>query len=401
MKKRILFVAGTLRVGGIERSLINLLNSIDYKDYEVHLFLYSNTGEYLKDLPENVVLVNKSAFFKCIGMTLKEAKETGKISIILLRVVAALLCKIFGSKYVFNVFFKFLPKYKNYDLAISFSNNVSPRTLYFGYNQFVLSRVIAKKKIAWIHSDYIKAGLNNKINNHEYSKFDAIINVSLAGKNTFDQVRPELKSKSFVIYNTFNIQDIIEQSRRDKPYYNIKKLKLVTVGRIDENKSIDRIINITEKLKRDGFIFIWYIVGEGNLRPELEKKTSELGLNENIVFLGNQTNPYPFIKNADILVLASKYEGMPMVITESLILKTPVVVTRYNAAEEQVIDGFNGLIAENSEEGLYIALKKILENNNILKEMEKNIINTEISNKVALNQFGKIIKGEKVFEREK
>lgn len=391
MKKRILFVAGSLRVGGIEKSLVNLLRSIDYKTYEIHLFLYSNSGEYINEVPKEVKLINKFTLLNCLGLTMQESKNTKNLALILLRSFFALACRLFGSVIVFKIVFSFLPKYKDFDVAISFSNNVNPNSLYFGFNQFVLTKVDAIKKIAWIHSDYVKAGLNNKINKSEYMNFDNIVNVSLAGKKTFDKVIPELKDKSMVVYNTFPIKKIREQALQNNPYEEWEKIKIVTVGRIDENKSINRIINASEKLIKDGFDFVWYIVGEGSLRSSLETRVKILGLGDIVIFVGNQANPYPFIKNADLFVLSSKYEGMPMVVTESLILKTPVVATRYKAAEEQIKDEFNGLIVENSEDGLYTALKRIFKEDYLLERLQNNLANTEISNESALKQFNDLI----------
>jgi len=391
MKVKILIVAGSLRVGGIERSLVNLLNCIDFSRYQVDLFLYSNSGEYLNNVPEEVKLVNDSWLLDCIGRTHNEILKTKNFFKICFRSVAAILCKIIGSKMFYSILFAYIKKIKGYDVAISYSHNGNPKTLYWGYNQFVLKKVSVKKKIAWIHSDYIRAGLNISQNNNEYRQFDAIVNVSYAGKSTFDQVLPELQGKSYVVYNMYPINHIRELAVDSSPYDDFNSgYRIVSVGRIDTNKAFDRVIRIASRLREDGFKFRWFIVGDGPDRKYLEELCNEIGLQSYVYFVGNKQNPYPYIKNADLFVLTSKYEGMPMVVSEALILGIPVITTRYASAEEQIKQGVNGYITDNCEEDLYQNLILVLDGDK-LTNLKNNLISINYSNDLALSQFQSVI----------
>lgn len=392
MKKKILIVAGSLHIGGIERSLANLFNCLDYSKYDVDLFLYSNTGEYLHEIPQSVNLVNKSWLLNCIGLSKKEVLDTKNITAILVRGISAVVCKIIGSNNFFEFLFKLLPGLKGYDVAISYVHNVHPKTVYFGYNKYVLNNVRANRKIAWIHSDYIKAGFNYPSNNDEYRQFDAIINISQECKAIFDNTLPDLAQKSFVVYNTYPIEKIREAAVMcGNPYDETKLIKIVSVGRIDSNKSFDRILRVAEKLISEGLNFKWYIVGSGNEENILKEMCFKMNLQNYVFFLGAKKNPYPYIKYADVFVLTSKYEGMPMVISESLILGIPVVTTKYASANEQVIDGINGIIVNNSEAGIYNCLRKLLVDKYYLINLKNNIINSEFSNYKALSQFEHVI----------
>ena len=391
MKKKMLIVANSLHIGGIERSLVNLLCCLDYSKYDVDLFLYSNSGEYIKEIPKSVNLINKSWLLKCIGLSMSEAIDTKNILVIIFRALLAVACRIIGSRIVFSFIFNFLPKYNGYDVAVSFVHNVHPKTLYFGHNLFVLKKVRANRKVAWIHSDYIRAGFNYPSNNDEYRKFHAIVNVSYSGKDIFDQTLPDLKGRSYVVYNTNPISKIKELANKGgNPYQDIDSIKVVSVGRIDLNKSFDRVLIVAEQLIREGYSFNWYILGDGPQKDILKEKCNELNLQNNIHFVGSKKNPYPYIKYADIFVLTSKYEGMPMVVSEAQILGTPIISTGYAAASEQIVDGRTGIIVDNSEEGLYQGIKKVLNDENILQELKLNLKSTTYSNDKALSQFEKV-----------
>ena len=386
MKRKLLFVAGSLRLGGIERSLVNLLSCLDPQKYEIDLLLFYPSGAYLSELPAHIRLVDSTRLLRIAGMTRKEAADSRSSIVIGVRNLLALLCRYCGSRRLYRSLFRWVPRLRGYDAAISFSNNVSASTLYFGYNQFVLSKVDARQRIAWVHSDYIRAGLDTSINNEEYRQFDHIVHVSQAGKQCFDQVLPDLQDRTRVIYNTFPVQVIREQAG-ERTQSIAGPLRLVTVGRIDENKSIDRILRAASRLKGEGFDFEWCIVGDGELRPKLEEEKRRLGLDDLVIFTGSADNPYPMIQSADLFVLASKYEGMPMVVTEALILGTPVVVTRYDSAEEQIQHGVNGLITDNGDEGLYIALLALFQDEAQLRRLQHNALSHEFDNKAVLQQL--------------
>lgn len=177
----------------------------------------------------------------------------------------------------------------------------------------------------------------------------------------------------------------------ENPYKKIAGLTIVSVGRLDSTKSMDRAIRVAARLRDRGYCFRWYIVGDGPQKTMLEGLSTHLNLQEYVYFTGYQSNPYPYIKYADLFVLASKYEGMPMVVSEALILATPVVVTEYASAGEQIVQGYNGFIVENSEKGILNALESFFIKDDLSEELKRNLLNDHFSNEPALQQFKHII----------
>ena len=391
--KRLLFVAGSLRIGGIERSLVNLLKHIDYSMYKVDLFLYANEGEYFKDLPYEVRLINQSRLLHILGLTMEEAKKKKNFYIVFVRVFGAILCRTLGSKKFWSIVFKLIPKPSGYDVAIAFSHNVHHKSLYSGYYQFILDRVDAKIKIGWVHTDYQSMGILSNKDRIFFNNLDRIVNVSFAGKNIFDLIFPEYQQKSYVVNNMVPVEQVKNLSLENIQNQFSSRMGFIgiTVARLDRNKSIDRIIKAVGRLQKLDLNINWLIIGDGPQRNALKKITDEYGLTENIFFLGMQSNPYPFIRIANLFVLCSRYEGFPMTIYESLVIGTPVLVTRYEAADEQIKNGYNGIIADNSEEGLFIALRNLLNQPQLLKQMKENLINERINNDRALAQFHSLI----------
>lgn len=394
--KKLLFVAGSLRIGGIERSLVNLLNELDYSKYEVDLFLYSNTGEYITDVPKEVRFINRSKFLHLLGLTMSEVKATRNIVLIFFRALLALLCKKIGNKTFWTIAFKLLPKLSGYDAAIAYSNNVSSNSLYSGYYQFIIQRVGAKRKIGWVHTDYRSLVDLQEKDQYFFEKLDKIVHVSQACKDDFDEIFPQFKSKTIVVYNIIPIQFIKKQSfSHIEADDQLLKRDIGTVGitvaRLDKNKSVDRIIRIIEKLTNEGMRISWLIVGDGPERNKLEELAEQLGVRDKIIFLGMQKNPYSLIRIAKIFVLCSKFEGYPMVIGEAQAIATPVLVTKYRSAEEQIMNGVNGVIVENCEEALCNKLRTVITNDDILKRMKNHLITNGVTNDKALKQLSTVL----------
>ncbi len=391
--KKLLFVAGSLRIGGIERSLLNLLQHLDYTIYEVDLFLYTNEGEYIKELPTNVRLINKSKILHILGLTMDEAKRTHHIVIILIRAIAAFLCKLMGNKRFWDWIFKIVPKISGYDVAIAYSNNVHDKSIYSGFYQFILDKVEAKRKVGWIHIDYQSMKNKSVYDIHFFDKLDQIIHVSYSNKKYFDQLFPKYRKKTYVIYNTLPVHKIIKKSKEmiHLPFTIKDDFLGVTVARLDKNKSIERLIEAINRLKERGYEVFWIIIGDGPERNKLRQMITMYHLGKNIYLLGKLSNPYSYIRRADLFVLCSQYEGFPMTIMEAKIIGTPVLVTRYAAAKEQIKDKYDGIITRNSTEDLFISLKYLLDHPNQMKQIRKHLKQDKFNNDLALTQFDSMI----------
>src|SRR5690606_13772554 len=199
-------------------------------------------------------------------------------------------------------------------------------------------------------------------------------------KDDFDSLAPEFSKKSFLVHNYINPNIILEKATEFNPYPNKgQNLIFVTVARIDNTqKRIDRIIEVAKKLKENGQTFQWFIVGDGPDRLTLESQTKKENLDDCVFFEGFKQNPYPYVKNADCFVLASDYEAQGMVISEALIVGTPVITTDFPAAREFVVDGINGKITARNTESLFEAVASTLNNPNILKSFREQIRDSKL-----------------------
>lgn len=354
MAEKILFVAQNMMVGGIQTSLINLLKKIE-KSYEIDLFVFGE-GDLLANIPEGVRVIKGKTLLRLAATPFKDVIRKKFLPDIFLRCAIMVYVRIIGSdKFYTKLFKKQIPKDK-YDCAISYFNDVPGAYFNRGTNLFVKSFVNAKEKVAWIHNDPVKMGFDKNSCEALYADFDRIYCVSGAVKTNFDLLCPALSDKTHVCYNFFDEEHILSRSEEfmpyDKAYFNI-----VTVARIDNiQKRIDGIVKLIRRLKDEGVkSFRWYIVGGGDDLAGNKKLAKDLGVDGEVIFTGEQENPYPYMKNADLFALYSAYEGHPMVVGEAIVLKVPVLTTSYAAAMEQVGEKYGTVCP--TDESFYEALK--------------------------------------------
>lgn len=397
---KILIVNTQLSTGGIATSLVNLCEQLkDYSQVDIDVVLLNQSeGDVRYKLPRNVNMKQiDNKYLNLYTTPFKHTLENKNIISIMKAFSIKLIAKIINPEKFMKLVINKGTVLKGYDVAISFRNDEYQHKPYSicGCNDFVLQCTDADKKIAWIHNDPDRHGFTYEIAKYKFKDFDTIVNVSQGCKDRFDEIIPEYKSKSKLVYNTFNYEDIIEKSTEFNPYEDIddSKIKLVTVGRIvNEQKRMDRIVKVCTKLREKGIHnYIWHIVGDGPDAEKLKSRVIEEGLSNNIVFVGKKSNPFPYIKYADCLVMTSEYEAYGMTLVEALTVETPVITTNHIAAKEIVEEGINGFIAENNSESIAEKVCFILENRNILYKLRENIKNTEIDRNIAINQFLEVI----------
>lgn len=215
-------------------------------------------------------------------------------------------------------------------------------------------------------------------------KFDRIVLVSESCKVAFDKCFPELSSKTCAISNILSYN--LVNARAQEPIefkVDTNKINLATTCRIVfYSKGLDRSIQVLSRLKSEGLLknVTWYIIGDGPDMPKFKQLIAENGLQDIVIPLGNQNNPYPYLKQMSLFFFASRFEGKPMAVTEALMSGLPAIVTEYSSAREQVRDGIDGLVVENSETGIYNGLKYLFENPEIIKTWKDNVLNYDYSN---------------------
>lgn len=354
--KKILFVSRTMGTGGIERALLNQLYNLEPYKYKIDLMLFNPCGVYMREIPSYVHVLKSNWLLRCTALSQAETKSHAVQ--FLCRGFFAVCAKIFGSEKVYKVIFRTIKTLGEYDFAISYQNNIGDKTLYFGCNMFVLNKVIANRKIAWVHADYSGLGLNTVISDKEYKKFDAVVQVSQTMKEKFERLNIIPVSKSFVVYNRIPVDMILAASAEDIEIERVK-FTIVTVCRMDKLKSVYELCKVAKWLKHENCKFVWYFLGNGPEYKRCKEYVKNNNLQENVMLMGEIANPYPYIKEADLLVSGSVIETFGLSILEAMILKTPVAAIRYEAIDEIICSGENGVVAEDFE-GLMREIKKCI-----------------------------------------
>ena len=225
------------------------------------------------------------------------------------------------------------------------------------------------KKIAWIHNDIsqvfgnnIKAKVKKMIDKKIYFKYQELIFVSKDNLDKFNKMYPSINVEKKVIHNYIDKEEVLRKAEEKQEIeFDRNEFNLVTVTRLVEQKGIDRLIDIHEKLIENGIKHNIYVIGDGPEKEKLKNMIKEKQIESTYILLGKQTNPYPYIKNADYFCLLSRFEGYGMVIEEAKILNKDIVIT--NTAAREAVEGYEkAIILNNNEEDIYLGLKEIIQN---------------------------------------
>ena len=353
--KNILIAARDLKIGGIEKALLTLINYFIEHGNNVTLVLEEKKGELLKQLNTNVKIIE----YKPCSIKFMPIR------------------KIIN----FNKRINFIIKNKNkYDVSISFAT-------YSKVGSFV-ARVASKKSILWCHADYLELfdGNQRKVKDFfwqlYYDKFSKIVFVSKKAKKSFIRIFPNMKNV-YYCNNLINSNEIYEKTEEKiNIEYNQEVTTFVNVGRHDEKqKKLTRIIKAAIILKRDGYKFRIIFVGSGPDTIKYKRIVQKYNLQKNVLFTGEKENPYPYYKIANCVVISSDYEGYPVVFLESYVLNKPIITTDVSDFED-IKDG-RGFVVKKDEKEIYKAMKLFIENGyTIKKEFNSVKYNFEIENKL-------------------
>ena len=374
--KRLFIAIHYLEIGGAERSLIGLLNALDYTKYAVDLFVYQHRGEFMNLIPKQVNLVPEIGSYAAIEKPLKKAIREGHLGVAIGRMLARWKGKRYTKRhkgksniaifqYIHSYVVPFLPslyQYGEYDLAISF---LIPHNI-------VKDKVKAKQKWAWIHTDYSFLEMDTKVELPVWSAYDKIISISEDVTKGFLKKFPSLENKILLMENILSEQFVREQAKFSVEFrvpsleqntLNPKPLtlNLLSVGRYSYPKAFDRAVYICKALVDKGLNIRWFIVGFGGEEAKIRNAVEDTGMQEHFILLGKKLNPYPYIKACDVYVQPSRYEGKAVTVREAQILCKPVVITNYATALSQVQDGIDGVIVPNDVEGAATGIAAFLQ----------------------------------------
>lgn len=375
MKKKVLFVNDEMTMGGVARILNTFLKMIDRDKYEVDLLVLHKRGELLSEIPTDINVISGSDFFSVIDRPLKECK--GKELFYKLRLLFYMKTGLIKNKIV-----KERKKILNKHYDIEFSAKEGFCTVFTGYGD-------SDKKINWVQVDYKES---NYSSHHMELIKDALkhIDMNIACSNQVMESYKELfdVSKICVIHNLVDEERIRNMSLEpcDIKFEENGKINLITVARFHRQKAVDRLIRIQAKLK-DYYNLI--IIGDGGLKEELYSLAKELDCFDDIKWLGLKSNPYPYVRECDLFVMPSLYEGYPTMTVESLLSDTPVLTTLVAGVNEQ-IDDSNGWIVKNSEDGLYKKLDELKDKKDVLIKLKKDLENYHYDNQSILSKYYEI-----------
>ncbi|WP_226038113.1 glycosyltransferase [Aquibacillus saliphilus] len=363
MKKRMLFVIDSLDCAGAEKSLLTLLSLLNYSKYSVDLMLFAH-GTILESLvPEEVNILKPLKYTEFTKLSVKKSffytltNKEYKMFYSRIKYSARIRKKKYRNSQKARVFWESVsntiennPKY--YDVAISYAQGIP--TFY------VAEKVKAKKKFAWVNVSYRLEVKDKQFQEKFYEKYKKIVAVSDSTKEIFLETFPNFTNKMKVIHDINNPDFIANMSEIGNGYQdNFNGVKLLTIGRLDHQKGYDIALRACKKLKESGIDFRWYVLGKGPLKEEIQKYIEKNNLTKHFILLGVRSNPYPFIKNTDIYVQTSKFEGFGLAIAEARMLNIPVVTTRFDAVFSQMVDGENGLVVDMNADAVCDAILKL------------------------------------------
>lgn len=365
--KRIIIVAHSLELGGAERSLIGLLNAFDSSKYKLDLFLLRNEGELLPLLPSFVNLLPEIPEYTVLARPMPEVLREGHVLLTAARLFGKLKARAYDRRhpaqdsavaleYSHKYTLPFMPEIQpdvEYDLAISF---LCP-------HYFAANRVRAKKRLAWIHTDYSKIGLDVQSETAMWSEYDKLISVSEAVTNEFSTVFPSLKNKIVEIENILPEQLILKQAREGAADFGMSgegAFRLLSIGRFCAAKNFDSVPEICKMLLDMGLNIKWYLIGYGGDEALIRAKIAQFGMERDVIILGKKENPYPYIAACDLYVQPSRYEGKAVTVREAQMLGKPVVITKYPSSASQLEDGVDGVIVAMDKSGCAQGIEELL-----------------------------------------
>lgn len=389
----ILIASFDMEVGGVERSLINMLEVFDYKSYSVDLMLYRHRGDFMKLLKGNFNLLDEVEEYACFRKSIVDIFKKRKIRLGVARIKARSNATKYANRNgiseigcvqmqrMWQYSLKWLPTLeKEYDVAIS----------YLWPHYFVADKVKAKKKIAWVHTDYSNIQTDIKADLEMWNRFDSIVAVSEECKKAFLTKYPQLNNKVVVMENIVSpefIRKMAEEKVDDD--LNVEKgFKLLTVARLSTAKGIDNGVRALKLLHDRGLTDIkWYVVGYGGDEEMIKKLIKDNGLENSFIILGKKINPYPYMKSCDLYVQPSRYEGRAVTVTEAQILGKAVIITNYPTAKSQLRNGVDGYICDLSVEGIADGIGKLYKDKCLIRQLENKCRSSDYSNRKEIDKL--------------
>ena len=376
--KKVLFVINTLGGAGAEKALIELLKRFPKEQYEVSLYVLLDQGELISQIPGHVRILNRK--YSDTSVLSKEGKKVLSRNIwkrlwvwgavfrnlpFLIRNTVAMLKKgkISPDKLLWRVMSDSGQVIKDhYDMAVAYLEG--------GSTYYVHDHIDADQKFTFLHIDYGFAGYTRELDRNCYLDFDRIFTVSDEVKKSFVEVYPECRKNTYVFHNIIDQQEIRRKAELPggfKDSYDGRRI--LTVGRLAAQKAYEISIDAMRILKDRGIKARWYVLGEGELREQLQSQIDRLGLQRDFVLLGAETDPYPYYKQCDLYVHATRFEGKSIAVQEAQTLGCTILVSDSSGNREQVIPGEDGMMCSLTPESVSRNIEELLKDPKKCREL--------------------------------
>ena len=370
-------------MGGVSVLLECILSKLDQKKFKIDVLVLHNNGEMLENLDSNIRMIYGTPYFDAIDYSIKDILKMKSLSLFIKKFRVVFDMKTgFIKRKIRKERAKILDT--KYDVEIAFKDGFT--ALFTGYGE-------SKKKIHWLHYEYQKLNPNGK-----YPKlfFDVLPKFDKIGVMDCFNAIYHLEDKTIVIKNLVHIEKIRERGMEmisEEEKNNPKKINFVSVGRLHPQKGYENLLKAMSMLKQEGLLeqVTLKIYGDGPLKESLLKVNKAYQLEDYIMFAGQRTNPFPYVKDSDMFILSSIYEPFGLVIVEAMSLQVPVLATSNAATAELIQNHENGFIVENSVEGIYQGLKEVIQNPKMIKNMKKKLKNYEYPISDIVKQIERVL----------
>ncbi len=402
-KKIKLLICGiVMNSAGTEKSFLSFASQLDYEKFDVTLLLAKKEGALYEMIPKQINVIEMPAYGEMFTLNGSNAAKTifncfvKKNPFVLFEIfpyfVKMKLSPSRHGEYAMKLWLKMMKKIPRldgeYDVAAAYWGD---KTMFY-----MVDKVNAAKKIAWLHFDYANPPRDDATYLPYFKQCDKIVTVSSTVDNALKKKLPEIADKCVMMENITDpklIWDMALQGESFKDHTYTGK-RLLSVMRICEQKGFDFIVPVLKRLRDNGYFVRWYILGTGersDIDTLIEAAMSE-GVADMLILLGTTTNPYPYLRDCDIYIQPARYEGKPISVEEAKIMYKPIIACNYLSASEQLDRGRFGMICEIGVDGLYESIVKMLNDESIGDNYSQELAHAKFENKDEINKFYDMIK---------
>lgn len=356
--------------GGVSKSMSSLLNEIDTLSYDVDCFILNPKGIFMSTIPCDVNIISDkrtSLIFSDFPRNLSKLLKRGYLLYVIVRIIAAffmLFNKGFGGWILSRRIYRIN---KQYDLAVDYNGQ---HQLYY-----LVDYIKADKKVTFFHSDYAKWNYYYNFDKKYFPKVDRIYSISSECVQSLKNFFPNQKHKIGLFENITskaNISKMADHEVNDS--LDKEVLTLLSIGHLTKRKGTGLALKTAKSLKDKGVLFKWYFIGK-NKDPKLYKRLiKQYGIQNHIVLMGLKPNPYPYLKQADIFVHLSEFEGKSIALDEAKLFFKPIVVTNFSTVNDQFRNGDNATITSFKADEIASSILELAGNENLKKTYRENLM---------------------------